>query len=206
MDHRARRVRRTFLRARFASEHAQVLFFKCVAFLALPLIVSACRSKPITEVFDPVAVAQAGKCHELGLKRENCSFVGEVLMTIQVAEKPDKARKRDPRNPNLIAGQCEVHILNLEDPAVKPDVRPCPAVTLAVSNASLIGDSPRSNRLDVKGGIVGGLPQGLYSVVATSELYKTRSVITDVPSGSLVKIVIQMPVKLELPPDPNLKK
>jgi hypothetical protein len=173
--------------------------------IASALTFGGCRSKPIAEVFDPVAAAQNAKCEELGLKRENCGFGREILMTIQLAAQPDNTSKRDKRNPNLIAGECEVWLLNTEDPAAAPEVRPCPAVVMSVSNPALIGEKPRSNRLDVRGGIVGGLPRGLYSVNVSSELYKTRAFMTDVPSGSLLKIIFRMPVKLVLPPDPNAK-
>ncbi len=160
------------------------------------LIASGCKSKPVTEPPDPVKLAQDAKCMEVAKKLENCAFHKEVFMNMTVAAAPTNDKK-DKRNPNVMSGQCEVLVLNPANPEAAPDIRPCGDVRMTVANPAILGENgARTIRLDSKGGLVGGLPKGLYNVTAHSDLYKTTAVIQEIPSGSLVKVQFQMPVKI----------
>lgn len=158
------------------------------------LLLAGCRSKPIVDVEDPVKVAQASKCAEFAPSRENCGFTNQdVMMVITVMAKPT-SEKKDKRNPNVISGACEFHLMKPDGP---PDIRPCPDVNISVTHPVILGENgARSVRIGQKAGIIGGLPSGAYNVTASSELYKVNAEVRDVPSGSQVKVQLMMPVKI----------
>jgi len=158
------------------------------------LLVAGCRSKPIFEPEDPVKVAQAAHCEKFAPKREQCAYAGDVFMAVTLVEKPTND-KRDKRNPRVISGICEFQVMK-DDPDAKPDIRPCPDVHMTVSNVAILGENGgRTVRVGhAKEAIVGGLPVGSYNVTSASELYKINAQIQDIPSGSQVKVLLQMPV------------
>lgn len=175
--------------------------------MALGLSLAHCRSKPIVEPEDPVKVAQAAHCEKFAPKRPQCAYAGEVFMAITVVEKPSNDKK-DKRNPRVISGLCEFQVLKPDAPDdSKPDFRPCPDVRMTVTNPAILGEGGgRTVRVGhEKEAIVGGLPIGSYNVTAFSELYKINAQVQDIPSGSQVKILLQMPVVIAPPAPPAVK-